>query len=314
MKKNFWIIGLLFIFLVGCNKNIQSDNNQNLSVANSNTAEKSTDKPSTLKTYAQMTDEEKTKFIAEQADKVLEKFGRVEGDKINEKGLGLIKTYVDSYHKRLSSPKSEKCSIGNDLTTVLARGGKYAKTINDEFTGENLPADLGIYVAMIETEYCPCLQAGTGSLGMFQFTSALGTKYGLKAQKDASVESPDDRCDAQLSARAAAKYLKAIVANDLGNQTNAIGYPLAIATYNSGEIFATEHIKALNQKPDDKKVSFWTFLDTADELAKNNNAEYMKQFQSENIKYVPKFFAAAIVGKNPRVFGVDMAPLSENNK
>ncbi len=35
-----------------------------------------------------------------------------------------------------------------------------------------------------------------------------------------------------------------------------------------------------------------------------------QEFQTEDIKYVPKFFAAAIVGENPQSFGVDMAPLS----
>jgi hypothetical protein len=41
------------------------------------------------------------------------------------------------------------------------------------------------------------------------------------------------------------------------------------------------------------------------------NADLMSdQFQREAIKYVPHFFGAAIVGENPRVFGVDQAPLS----
>jgi len=35
-----------------------------------------------------------------------------------------------------------------------------------------------------------------------------------------------------------------------------------------------------------------------------------KQFQSENFKYVPKFFAAAIIGENPQDFGLKLQPLS----
>jgi len=39
-----------------------------------------------------------------------------------------------------------------------------------------------------------------------------------------------------------------------------------------------------------------------------------KQFRNENIKYVPKFFAAAIIGENPQDFGINMQPLSTYNK
>jgi hypothetical protein len=33
-------------------------------------------------------------------------------------------------------------------------------------------------------------------------------------------------------------------------------------------------------------------------------------FRDENVYYVPRFFAAAIIGENPTVFGVQMEPLS----
>ena len=39
-----------------------------------------------------------------------------------------------------------------------------------------------------------------------------------------------------------------------------------------------------------------------------------KQFQMENIKYVPKFFAAAIIGENPQDFGLNLKPLSTYTK
>jgi hypothetical protein len=40
-------------------------------------------------------------------------------------------------------------------------------------------------------------------------------------------------------------------------------------------------------------------------------------FREETVKYVPKFFAAAIVGENPQTFGLPIPPLStlgENKK
>ncbi|MDQ3089490.1 MAG: hypothetical protein M3Q78_13025, partial [Acidobacteriota bacterium] len=56
--------------------------------------------------------------------------------------------------------------------------------------------------------------------------------------------------------------------------------------------------------------SFWT-------LAANRTAlegKAGKQFNAENIKYVPKFFATAIIGENPQDFGVNLQPLSTYTK
>ena len=35
-----------------------------------------------------------------------------------------------------------------------------------------------------------------------------------------------------------------------------------------------------------------------------------KSFQSESVYYVPRFFAAAIIGENPQAFGMKSQPLS----
>jgi hypothetical protein len=35
-----------------------------------------------------------------------------------------------------------------------------------------------------------------------------------------------------------------------------------------------------------------------------------KTFQTENVFYVPRFFAAAIIGENPKAFGLEIEPLS----
>lgn len=264
------------------------------------------------KTYQQMNDAEKNRFITDESNKILEKFGRADGDKISEKGLKLIRQFVDSYAARLGVSKTTDCAFGNDLATLLTRGSQYAKTIGDEFTKINLPAQSGIYTAMIESEFCPCLQSPTGSLGIFQFTAATGKIYGLKTVAGSTPQNPDERCNPQLSARASAKYLQKMLAIDFGNQTNSVGYPLAIASFNRGEGATKKHIKAVTELNGTKNVGFWTFLDTSDEIAAKPDQNYMKQFQMENFKYVPKFFAAAIVGENPQTFGVNLAPLSES--
>jgi hypothetical protein len=51
---------------------------------------------------------------------------------------------------------------------------------------------------------------------------------------------------------------------------------------------------------------FWTLIAKGEILS--------KQFQSENFKYVPKFFAAAIIGENPQDFGQNLQPVSTCTK
>ena len=87
--------------------------------------------------------------------------------------------------------------------------------------------------------------------------------------------------------------------------TGPLSVPFAIASYNEGEGGLNENLKkALEaaKTSNDPERSFWTLVEHAEILS--------VQFKNENIKYVPKFFAAAIVGENPRVFGVDMGPIS----
>ena len=315
MKKNLVGISLLFVFLFGCGgnttqTNVNSPTNTNQSVANSNKPSDKTSTPS--KTYAQMSEDEKTKFIAEQTNKILDTFGRAEGDKANDIGLKMIKEFIDTYTKKPPLPKSDKCTLNNDVSTILTRGTDVAKMLNGEFKSLEVPSYIGIYLPMIESEYCLCIQAPTGGMGMFQFTAATAAEYGLKTTKGATPTSPDDRCDPKLSAQAAAKYIKAIITKELASKMNAISYPLAISAYNSGEVAMKKHIIDVINSTKNENVSFWTLLENENSLPKD--AIYSKQFQAENKKYVPKFFAAAIIGENPRVFGVDIAPLSESNK
>ena len=315
MKTNFLGLCLLFVLSFGCNQNtsqtiVNSPSDANRAVGNS--PYKATPEPENrapAKTYAQMNDDEKSKFIAEQSDKILETFGRADGDKVNVIGLKMIKEYVDSYGKRTTSVKTDKCSFNNDLTTVLTRGSKVSKSLSGEFRSADVPVYLGIYLPMIETEYCECVSSPTGALGMFQLTAALASEYGLKSTKGATSANPDDRCNPQLAAQAAAKYIKDLMKRTFPSKMNAISYPLALATYNSSEHWIKKHISDVASFTKNENVSFWTLLETENNMPKN--ADYLQQFQSENKKYVPKFFAAAIIGENPRVFGVDMEPLSK---
>ena len=85
------------------------------------------------------------------------------------------------------------------------------------FRAEGIEPQIGIYVAMIEGEHCPCLTSPTGAKGMFQFLASSAPDYGLAA---------DQRCDPEQSSKAGAKYLKTLIAR-FGTAPDSV--PLAIA-------------------------------------------------------------------------------------
>jgi membrane-bound lytic murein transglycosylase D len=166
------------------------------------------------------------------------------------------------------------------------------------FRAEGIEPQIGIYVAMIEGEHCPCLTSTTGAKGMFQFLASSAPDYGL---------APDQRCDPDQSAKAGAKYLKTLIAR-FGTAPDSV--PLAIASFNSGQGNLSKNLDTVFAATGGQNRSFWT-------LAANKNilqGGAGKQFNAENIKYVPKFFAAAIVGENPQDFGVSLQPLSTYSK
>ncbi|MBX3300573.1 MAG: transglycosylase SLT domain-containing protein, partial [Acidobacteria bacterium] len=142
-------------------------------------------------------------------------------------------------------------------------------------------------------------QSPTGPLGMFQFTKATGELHGLKTVSGASPSNPDERCEPEPAARAAASYMKALVAR---YGTGPASVPLAIGSYNSGEGGLSSNLEKALSSGSGLPRDFWTLISKGELLS--------KQFQAENFKYVPKFFAAAIIGENPQDFGLDLKPLS----
>jgi hypothetical protein len=190
----------------------------------------------------------------------------------------------------------------HDLTTLLNRARTYAPAVVKAFNEKGLSPQVGLYLAMIEAEYCPCLSSGTGPKGYFQFASSTARRYGVQDVSSPKDTRPDDRCKIDIMAPIAAQYMKDLIAM-FG--TGPLSVPLAVASYNEGEGGLSGNLlKALNaaRTADDPERSFWTMVAHEEILS--------DQFQRENIKYVPHFFGAAIVGENPRVFGVDLLPVS----
>jgi hypothetical protein len=259
---------------------------------------------SPTKRYLAMSPEEQRQFIGSEAQHVARMIGNREGFAFTPEVVAKIKIWVDAYARRLNSPKPSGggCNMHHDLNTLLNRARTHAPVVVKAFNEKGLAPQVGIYLAMIEAEYCPCLSSGTGPKGYFQFASSTARRYGVQDVSHWTDRRPDDRCKIDIMAPVAAQYMKDLVAM-FG--TGPLSVPLAVASYNSGEGGLNSNLmKALDaaRKSDNPERSFWTMVAHEEMLS--------DQFQRENIKYVPHFFAAAIVGENPRVFGVDILPIS----
>jgi hypothetical protein len=250
----------------------------------------------TNKTYLQLSLKEQKQFIAAKIAElsVVKDFSKV---KIPDAAVTKIKVFVDGYAKRLTSKKRDECSFGDNLQSVYERAAKNAPVIIEAFKQENVDPQIGLYLAMIESEHCVCLQSPTGSLGLFQLNRKTAEESGLKVFKDASPNNPDDRCNPKLESVVAAKYINS-TAQKFDSVPSKFLY--AVAIYNTGE--SPLNIARKLAASDD----IWSVV--------VNNKKLSKQIKIENFKFIPKFFAAAVIGENPKDFGLELNPLSTYQK
>ena len=234
--------------------------------------------------------------------RVAQVIGNQSSEEIPAAALDKIKGFADGYAKRISVKPLGGCRFGDNLQVTYERASKNAPFIVRAFNEKSTDPRIGLYLAMIESEHCVCLQSPTGPLGMFQFTFSTAKIHFTPSEgviKGASPTSPDDRCKPEPAAKAAASYMKALTGR---YGTGPASVPLAIGSYNSGEGgLSSNLVKALDSGSGLPR-DFWTLIANGDKLS--------EQFQSENFKYVPKFFAAAIIGENPQDFGLKLQPLS----
>ncbi|GAB5537519.1 MAG: hypothetical protein Rubg2KO_37680 [Rubricoccaceae bacterium] len=134
--------------------------------------------------------------------------------------------------------------------------------------------------------------------GAWQFIPATGRRYGLETGPlvDTNQYDPlDERHDFPQAADAAARYLRDIYVH----LAQASGL-LVCASYNWGEGNIRKNMRQLQQDLSDidndpEHRTYWKFLTT-----------YRNRMPKETKDYVMKIFAAAVIGRNPRAFGIDL--------
>jgi hypothetical protein len=237
------------------------------------------------KAYEDMSRPERLTFVGEQARRIARDISGSEYEFTPAFQLDLQKA-VTQYAQRIGK------SNDRDLRLVLERGQVQAPKLIATFRARNLSPLIGLYIPWIESEYVNIPSPNSmGAIGMFQFLPRTGEHFGLSAQ---------DLLDVDKSADAAARYITESLDTF---KSDPMKEALALLAYNRGAQKLSRDLAVLLNEQN-KQCSICAL--TAD------RSKLDETFRSENVFYVPRFFAAAIIGENPQVFGLQMQPLSSH--
>ncbi|MEO7112330.1 MAG: LysM peptidoglycan-binding domain-containing protein [Polyangiaceae bacterium] len=160
------------------------------------------------------------------------------------------------------------------IAVWMRRAGRYREAVRRTLRSKSIPDDL-LWLAMVESGFDPAIRSPAGALGLWQFMPETGRQYGLSVDRW-----EDDRLDVVAATEAAADFL-----SDLHRRFGS--WDLAIASYNMGYASMALIVRKYNTN------DFWAL------------SEIEGSLPWETTLYVPKVLAAAIVGRNPAVFGFD---------
>ena len=237
------------------------------------------------KLYTQMSERERLDFVAEQEQRI----SGMMGDrpvKLDENVVRLIKTYVDRYVANIKASGSDDSGSTN---ATYARARPYVPLIARSFAARKVPVIIGIYLPVIESAYRHCYESPLGSNGLYQFLPSTARIYGV---------SREDMCDVEKMTPAAAQYIADHMA-ELGEDAQSV--TLVLVSYNRGAQWVRDSLRQV-RGTENYARNFWTLLANKDALDEG--------FRKETAGYVPSFIAAAIIGENPEVFGLEGPPLS----
>jgi pSer/pThr/pTyr-binding forkhead associated (FHA) protein len=242
------------------------------------------------KQYKQMTDAEKNAFITEKARHISRMMSNSTYE-FTPQVIPEIKKFVDGFANRVGNNSQKMWA--EDTGIMFKRAQGYAPYITSAFNEKGVPPVVGLYLVVVETEYRNIRSENfAGAAGLFQFICPTARGYGVACE---------DRTNIEKMAPAAAAYLSDRI-SEFG--VGPMSVALSIAGYNrSPDSVRRDLHDVINADPNNKERSFWNLV--------LNSTMLDHWFQGENIKYVPKFFGAAIVGENPTVFGLEMLPLSD---
>lgn len=183
---------------------------------------------------------------------------------------------VEYFVQRFSEVTKESFEL------ALERQSRYAPMIHSKLRAGGLPEDM-IYLSLIESWYDPHAYSRAAAVGMWQFMT--GTAKGVGLRVDWWV---DERRDPVRSTDAAVAYL-----NELREGFGSVY--LAAAAYNGGPGRVSRGLTAnrVSLEGSEGDDLFFALADT-------------KALRAETRDYVPKLIAAALVGKEPARYGLEV--------
>lgn len=237
------------------------------------------------KLYSQMSERERLDFVATQEQRISAMMSD-RSVKLNEDAVRAIKAFVDRYASRIDGPPG---SVEGSTKEVYERAPPYVPLIARSFAARKVPIIIGIYLPVIESGYRPCAESGNGAKGLYQLLPQSARNYGVALK---------DMCDVEKMTPAAAQYVADHMA-ELGEDSESV--TLVLLSYNRGAEWVRDTLRQLRGTANYER-NFWTLLANGEALD--------EAFRRESAGYVPSFYAAAIVGENPEVFGLQTPPLS----
>ncbi|HKV49868.1 MAG TPA: transglycosylase SLT domain-containing protein [Gemmatimonadaceae bacterium] len=170
---------------------------------------------------------------------------------------------------------------------MLARGGRYEKMIRAKLKAAGLPQDM-TYLALIESGYDPHAYSSAAAVGLWQLMASTARGTGLRV--DWWI---DERRDPVRSTDAAIKFL-----GWLNEQFGSLY--LAAAAYDGGPGRVARGLSRYADELEGQSGDEAFFA-----LAEK---DYLR---AETRDYVPKLIAAALIAKDPKRYGFDIAYDSE---
>ncbi|HKR59862.1 MAG TPA: transglycosylase SLT domain-containing protein [Pyrinomonadaceae bacterium] len=243
------------------------------------------------KLYRQMSPSEQAAFVQERALEIARQISDSEYEFTPAFEME-IQRNIDKYARRIGN-NGDRLGKG-DARLVYRRGSAYAPTVIAAFKARKISPLIGLYLPLIESEYVNLPAPNSmGAVGMFQFLPQTGGRYGLTSEELLSVEK---------SADAAARYIADSNGFFAGDPMKEA---LALLSYNRGRQTTKADLDlVLNSSNKECSICALTAA----------RAKLDKTFQDESVHYVPRFFAAAIIGENPQAFELQLQPLSSFEK
>jgi membrane-bound lytic murein transglycosylase D len=155
------------------------------------------------------------------------------------------------------------------------RSGAYRPMVVEMLRDAGLPEELS-WLPLVESGYKARALSRARALGMWQFISSTGYRFGLNRSQWI-----DDRMDPEKSTRAAIAYLTEL--HGLFGD-----WMLALAGYNCGE---HRVMSVIERQPNDYLDHFW---------------DVFEQLPRETARYVPRFLATLVIVQNPAEYGFEL--------